>query len=336
MQVTKHITVERVAIGLLVLGAIALLVGLTNKYCTCTGLPNLGDAINGTISDFYANITVDSFSVAFAILVLNRLGEQRAERELKAQLIREMGHPTDNGVALRAVRELTARGWLYDGTLRGADLANANLEGAQLQKADLQHAILDFANLKGANLEETNLQYAKLERTNLRDAELYKAQLQHALLKFTALNDARLVQVNLQNAQFGIEYYEGELREPADLTTLARTSRLAYATLPSGQKYDGRLNLQGDLRKAKFFGLDTNDPVSMAGFYQIPQEEYQTGQEWAHEHLTSVRRLAELDPDTGKALPSKNETVVQRERPRKGNRLKSSMVAHRIRRQSTE
>jgi len=36
---------------------------------------------------------------------------------------------TDNGIALRAVRELRAHGWLEDESLRGADIIGANLQG---------------------------------------------------------------------------------------------------------------------------------------------------------------------------------------------------------------
>jgi uncharacterized protein YjbI with pentapeptide repeats len=69
---------------------------------------------------------------------------------LKAELIRRLGS-RDNGIALQALEEVRAHGWLYDGTLRGANLAYANLEGANLEKVDLQKATLTHANFKGLN-----------------------------------------------------------------------------------------------------------------------------------------------------------------------------------------
>jgi hypothetical protein len=52
------------------------------------------------IKAFYANISVDCISTAIAILVIDKLNDNRQQDILKAQLIREMASP-DNGIALR-------------------------------------------------------------------------------------------------------------------------------------------------------------------------------------------------------------------------------------------
>jgi hypothetical protein len=139
------------------------------------------------IKAFYANVNVDCISTAIAILVIDKLNDNRQQDILKAQLIREMGSP-DNGIALRAVKELKAKGYLFDGSLRNAyliraNLKNANLERADLQGAVLQEAILFQANLKNANLSEANLRQSVLESSNLEGACLNYADLLNAKLQ---------------------------------------------------------------------------------------------------------------------------------------------------------
>ena len=121
-RVTEDWTAQRIAAVLIVVGLVVFVVGVINKHCACAGWPNPGEMLNDIISDFYANITVDCLSIAFAIFVIGRLNDRRAEQELKAQLIREMGHWRDNGIALGAARELWARGWFTDGMLKGSYL----------------------------------------------------------------------------------------------------------------------------------------------------------------------------------------------------------------------
>ncbi len=117
------------------------------------------------IESFYTDVSVDCISTAIAILVIDKLNENRQQSIIKAQLIREMGSP-DNGIALRAVKELEAKGHLFDGSLRNAYLIRANLRNANLEKADLQGAVLQEANLFQANLKESNLSGARAIAAN--------------------------------------------------------------------------------------------------------------------------------------------------------------------------
>jgi len=107
-------------------------------------------------------------------------------REEKGRLIRQM-RIRDNALALQAVDELGAKGWLSDGSLDGATLMNANLlkvrlSDAQMKRVDLHGAILRGArmervNLAGANLWGADLQDAGLKNVNLEGADLYQANL---------------------------------------------------------------------------------------------------------------------------------------------------------------
>jgi hypothetical protein len=159
-QVIEGWTVQRIAAVLIVVGLVVFVGGVVNKHCTCAGWPNLGETLYDVVSDFYANVSVDCLSIAFAILVIDRLNERRGEKELKAQLIREMGY-RNNGIAIRAVQELAVRGWLKDGTLRNVWLRDANLQGANLFEADLQGAIMYGVTLHKAWMINANLQGAK-------------------------------------------------------------------------------------------------------------------------------------------------------------------------------
>jgi hypothetical protein len=112
-RLVERLTVQQIAAGLLLIGAVVGLGGFANEYCMdwCVWMPSAPILLSEFLGDFYANIAVDCLSVAFAILVIDGLNERRAERELKAQLIRAMGS-TDNTTALHTIEELRAHGWL--------------------------------------------------------------------------------------------------------------------------------------------------------------------------------------------------------------------------------
>jgi hypothetical protein len=190
LQQRARSTVRKIAIPVLALAGSIAIVGQLNQHY---GFDE-GPAIRAIVADDYANAAAEVASVAVAVLVMDSLNERRAEQQLKAQLIRELGS-TDNRIALRAVRELRTRGWLRDGSLRGASLYKANLAGAMLHETDLQRAKLAKANLAGAFLVDADLQWAKLEGANLAGALLSGANLRGADLR-----GANLQETDLQGA----------------------------------------------------------------------------------------------------------------------------------------
>jgi hypothetical protein len=85
-KVIEGWTMQRIAAVLILVGVVVFVFGAATQYCLCIGWPNLGDVLNHMIGDFYANLSVGCLSIAFAILVIDRLNERRIEKELKAQL----------------------------------------------------------------------------------------------------------------------------------------------------------------------------------------------------------------------------------------------------------
>ena len=81
------------------------------------------------LGDFYANLATDMLSIAIAVLVIDWLTQRRLTKEAKQELILQIGS-THPDVADEAVRKLRARGWLTDGTLKGAILRQAHLQDA--------------------------------------------------------------------------------------------------------------------------------------------------------------------------------------------------------------
>ncbi len=167
--------------GLIVLGLALLGAGIqyAQNYATPLDWPIF-------LGNFFMSLSPQIAGIALTVLVLDYLGDKRAERAVRWQLMHEMGSH-NNYTAVRAVYELGQRGWLMDGTLAnavlhhanltGADLANANLCHAELQHADLaraelQNANLSEADLHGANLAEANLQYANLRYANVTAVQL--------------------------------------------------------------------------------------------------------------------------------------------------------------------
>jgi len=171
-------------------------------------------------------------------------------------LIRKLRSP-ENKTVLQAVEGLRVRGWLEDGSLKGIPLCHAHLQGADLIKADLTKVDLHQANLEGVNLSMAILNGTKFARVDLKGA-------------------------NFSNATVdGADFFKADLQEACNLTEeqLSTAKRLYGATMPDGNLYDGRYNLEGDLDFAQWGRVDVNDPSAMAYFLGISLETYQRGQE---------------------------------------------------------
>jgi hypothetical protein len=179
-------------------------------------------------------------------LVIGRMERREAEREAekkeleakKADLIAQLGSSVKD-VAVAAAEELARHGWLYDGSLQGANLKEANLQGASLYNAklerirltwaNLQEAYLGLANLRWANLQGANLQGAILTGANLQKANLFEASLQGANLWVTNLQEADLDTADLQGASLQKANLQGANLEGASFDEGTR--------LPDGTKW---------------------------------------------------------------------------------------------------
>lgn len=195
------------------------------------------------------------------LLIGSREKREADERE-RARLIGRM-HSRDNGLTLVAVEEMRAHGWLTDGTLHGANLVHANLQAGYLR-----YAILPKVNLHRASLQRTRLGRADLRGANFSEANLEGADLDEARLDGASVSLAQLAQAN----------------------------RLRGASMPDGERYDGRLNLPGDLQDADADGIAIHDASAMAAFYGVTVEVYLMGQKWAQEQLAALRNAEPVTP----------------------------------------
>ena len=242
----RHIdwlTSGKAAIVLLVLGAIVIVAGYSSQH------PE-GFELKTAIADFYANLGTELFSIVVTVLIIDALNARREEKRERHRLIREMGSG-DNGIALRAVREIRANGYHVDGSLHYANLMGANLQQAELWSSDLLGASTHNANLAGADLRWADLRRTVFWHTNLRGAHLDEANLRRA----------DLIYANLQGATVTRDQ-------------LAMADRLRGAILPNGSCYDGALKLKGDITDAQRDGIDVNDPEAMARWYAVPYDEF--------------------------------------------------------------
>jgi uncharacterized protein YjbI with pentapeptide repeats len=173
----------------------------------------------------------------------------------KIELISQLRDPDGHDVK-QAVEELRTCGMLSDGSLCGIALCQAALQNANLEKADLRYVDLHQATLDEADLSGAKLQAAKLNRASLRGANLQDADLTNADLYKVNLHGAR----NLTDEQ------------------LCRMNALFGSIMPDGSVYDGRFNLFGDLARARWAKVNTEDPKSMAEFYGVPLDAYTLGQ----------------------------------------------------------
>ena len=168
--------------------------------------------LGGVINSFYTNLSTELISIAITILLINYLYEKKEEKNTKRRLIRELGSE-DKGFSSRAVKELCEKKWLYDGSVNGCDLSNANLSGLNLSKAKLKNVNLTDANLTGtifkdadlsgaiikdALLVNANLAKCKLEGVKMINCNLYKANLNGVVVN----NNADLMNSNFELAEF--------------------------------------------------------------------------------------------------------------------------------------
>lgn len=96
------------------------------------------------------NIAPELAGIVIGVLTIDYLNERRQEEQLKSQLILQMASK-HNDVTDTVVRQLRAKGWLTDGTLKGAELGWANLADADLQEANLENAKLYYSILDDSN-----------------------------------------------------------------------------------------------------------------------------------------------------------------------------------------
>ncbi len=178
------------------------------------------------IKEFYANISAELASIAVTVLLIDYLNERRENRNLRGLLKREMGSE-DNGIALRAVVELRAHGWLLDGSVKGAYLRRANLYRADLYKAGMEDCYLHGANLKHAFLGEADLSGADLTQADLTGATFDSANLEGADLTGARLESTRFIRTNLLNARVSD-------------TQLASVASFGKSIMPDGEIYEDR------------------------------------------------------------------------------------------------
>jgi hypothetical protein len=165
------------------------------------------------VNTFYSNLSSELFGIALTVLLIDALYELRQAQQLKAQLIREMRSP-DNGIALRAVEELRAYGWLSDGSMKGSDLHKANLVEADLHGANLDGCDLRNANLKNVSLREASLIGTNLLGANLQGALLRRANLSQTILSNANLSNAILVNANLVGSKLDGIVYNNDTKWP--------------------------------------------------------------------------------------------------------------------------
>src|SRR5574341_1335193 len=165
------------------------------------------------------------------------------------ELLTRQVHSDQRKDRLLAFEELRRMNLLQDGSLNGLYLSGLDLQGA-----NLSGAVMQFANLSG---------------TNLRGADLHWIDLRHADLTGAIIVGANLLWANLEGTR-------GVTDEQ-----LAQVYILRRAMLPSGQTYDGRYCLPGDLDDASRDRIKADNEEGLARWYEVSLEAYREGQQWA-------------------------------------------------------
>jgi uncharacterized protein YjbI with pentapeptide repeats len=237
----------------------------------------------------------------------------------RRKLIDELKSP-DNATALRALENARQLGWLAPDmlVLGGLDLSGVDLSGGKLDGAYLFRTRFDKATLRrtsfiecqlhlawfeGAVMTEADLSRAYCGYTNFRNTDLTQANFERCMLSGCFFNNSTLHGADFSSAVLsGADFEQVDLThvilDGASLATtmletsqvtveqLSKTYMMVGATLPGGERYDGRFRLEGDLYTDRALGVDVTDPQAMADRYDVSLETYLAGQEWADQNLS--------------------------------------------------
>jgi uncharacterized protein YjbI with pentapeptide repeats len=183
----------------------------------------------------------------------NQPADKRLQKSLKAELIAQLGS-TEKAAATQALKALRQNGWLNDGSLRRAFLAEVNLPGVNLWNVDAQSIVLRNANLQNAELVGADLQRADLVDADLQGAEMGRANLQGADLRRANLHRVGLLKANLQGADLRSANLQAVVFNKACL----QGADLRGANMQNAALTDAELQ-DADLRSANLTGADLSN-----------------------------------------------------------------------------
>jgi uncharacterized protein YjbI with pentapeptide repeats len=197
-----------------------------------------GYVINETPFGYFLLAALVSFgpnlaAIAIGVIVIDYLNEKRQSERLKKQLVRQIASP-HNDVANTAAIELAHYGWLFDGTMKKADLFRANLEKADLSNADLDGSDIVSANLKNAVLVQANLSNTNMLNVKLNSSKLHSAKLNRAFLKTVNFEDADVSSADFRNATL-----ESVVLDKADLSNANMEGSIWLAVSGKGTGFRG-------------------------------------------------------------------------------------------------
>lgn len=192
------VVVSGVVIGVLILvGNVDVLViagGVAALVCGLVGMKAPADT-------WIRELAPDFISLSIGVMTIDQLYQIRAAQQEKRAIIRQMGSRSHE-FAIEAARIIVERGWVFDGSLVGADFDFANLNGVNLSKGELSEATFTNAKLRETHFEAANLQQATLIAADLQGAKFAEANLNRARLQMARLQGADLQWTDLRGAQF--------------------------------------------------------------------------------------------------------------------------------------
>lgn len=148
--------------------------------------------INTDVASFVENLVPEAVGIAFTVLILDRLNENRAREQLQDRLLREASGQA-NETAKAAIDWIRSEGWHTKpvSLMEGHDFTRAKLDGAALWRSDLEGANFYKARLIGANIYQADLRNANLAFANLTQADLIAADLRGANLQGATIEQVK-------------------------------------------------------------------------------------------------------------------------------------------------
>jgi len=257
---------------------------------------------------FFQRLTEEStFQQQSFFQQLTEQNQKQIKQQTEQRLITQTASQ-DHSIALSAVDEIRARGWLQGSdsilinaflnraNLMHADLHNANLIQAHLWNADLSYTDLTRSKLIGARIREAKLVQAKLQEADLSNTRAREADFSGAHLLLANFTNADLWLANFSNANLhGAIFVNAHLRDvnftEADLSdadlTGADLRRAKITNVQWGNNFFGEIQV-ATLPDGKEWSSDTD----MARFTDSQHAQFETT--WSQ--INAKRSQLDLEP----------------------------------------
>lgn len=197
------------------------------------------------IQSILKDILVSNLTGGLTMLIVEWISDYYDQKNYFQQLLREISSG-ERSFAARAIMEMRANKWLFDGSLDGAtfvgaDLCGINLRNARFRETDLTGVQLDSTDctkadfqsskLLGASMRKVQMERVCLDQCILQEANLSNSEIPNSSLRYVDLENADLRYANLNNSDLSYANFRGADLRGASLLGVKLTGAILAGSI---------------------------------------------------------------------------------------------------------